>query len=116
MATAPTLGPFGQSSIAACDIGQTATSTIVSSKIIVASRADVDRCSASRASYPRDDIAAVTTSSGTSSGLDLACADTFPLPHGASTICAGQRSCSVFWKLLERRASQPESVGPEGSK
>ena len=58
-------------------------------------------------------FAAVTTSSGTSSALDLACANTFPLPHGASTICAGQRSRSVFWKLLEQRASQPESVGSE---
>jgi hypothetical protein len=44
----------------------------------VALRADVDRCSASRASHQQDDIAAVTTNSGTSSASDLACANTFP--------------------------------------
>ena len=47
-----------------------AISTIASSRIIVASRADVDRCSASRASHQQDDTAAVTTNSGTSSALE----------------------------------------------
>ena len=54
------------------------TNCFASSRIIVASRADVDRCSASRASHQQDDTAAVTTNSGTSSALDLACANTFP--------------------------------------
>jgi hypothetical protein len=70
-------------SVAACGIGQTATSTIASSRIIAASRADVDRCSASRASHQPDDIAAVTTNSGTSCALVLACASTFLPLHGA---------------------------------
>ena len=66
------------------------------------SRADVDRCLASRASHQPDDIAAVTTNSGTSSALVLAGANTFPPLHGAFTTCAGQPSLSVYWKLLER--------------
>src|SRR3954470_5184805 len=70
-------------------------------------RADVDRCSASRASHQPDDIAAVTTNSGTSSALVLACASTFPPLHGAFTTCAGQPSRSVCWKLLERGLRSP---------
>jgi hypothetical protein len=46
-------------------------------------KGDVDRCSASRASHQQDDIAAVTTNSGTSSAPDLACANMFPPLHGA---------------------------------
>jgi hypothetical protein len=96
----------GWNSVAPCGIGQTPTSTIASSRIIVASRADVDRCSASRASHQPDDIAAVTTNSGTSSALVLACANTFPPLRGAFTTCAGQPSLSVCWKLLEPGAPQ----------
>jgi len=80
--------PSGWSSAAARGIGQIATSTIASSRIIV--RPDVDRCSASKASYQQDDIAAVTTNSGTSSAPDLACANIFPPLHGAFTMWAGQ--------------------------
>jgi transposase-like protein len=50
--------------------------------------------------------------SGTSYAVDLACANTFPPLHGAFAICAGQPSRSVFWKLLEREAPQPENVAP----
>ena len=78
----------------------------------MASRADVGRCSASRASHQQHDIAAATTNSGTSFALDLACANTFPPLHGAFTTCAGQPSRSVFWKLLEREAPQPENAAP----
>jgi hypothetical protein len=78
----------------------------------VASRVDVDRCSASKVSHQQDDIAAVMTNSGTSSALDLACANTFPPLHGAFTTCAGQQSHSVFWKLLEREVLQPENAAP----
>ena len=74
------------------------------------SRADVDRCLASRASHRQNDIAAVTTNSGTSSAPDLACANTFPPLHGHLTTCAGQPSHSVFWKLLEREDPQPENA------
>jgi hypothetical protein len=52
----------------------------------VALRADVDRCSASRASHQQDDIAAVMTNSGTSSALGLACANRFPPLHDAFTM------------------------------
>jgi hypothetical protein len=97
----------GWNSVAPCGIGQTPTSTIASSRIIAASRADVDRCSASRASHQPDDIAAVTTNSGTSCALVLACANTFLPPHGAFTTCAGQPSLSVCWKLLERGYRSP---------
>ena len=76
------------------------------------SRADVGRCSVSRASRQQHDIAAATTNSGTSFPLDLACANTFPPLRGAFTSCAGQPSRSVFWKLLEREAPQPENVAP----
>jgi len=40
-------------------------------------------------SHQQDDTAAVTTNSGTSSALDLACVNTSRPPHGAFTICAG---------------------------
>ena len=76
----------------------------------MASRADISRCAASRASHQPDDIAAVTTNSGTSCALVLACANTFPPPHGAFTTCAGQPSLSVCWKLLERGLPQPGNL------
>ena len=79
----------------------------------MASRADVDRCSVSRVSHQQDDIAAVTTNFGTSSAINLACANTFPPLHGAFSICAGQPSRSVSWKLLEREAPQPQHVAHE---
>jgi len=41
-------------------------------------------------------VAAVTTNSGTSCTLVLACASTFPPLHGAFTTCAGQPSRSVI--------------------
>ena len=111
-ATTPTPKRSGRNSVAACGIGQTATSTIAWSRIIVASRADVDRCSASRASHQPDDIAAVTTNSGTSSALVLACANTFPPLRGAFSTCAVQPSLSVCWKLLEPGAPQPGNFAP----
>ena len=65
---------------------------------------------ASRVSHQQDDIAAATTNSGTSFALDLACANTFPPLHGAFSICVGQPSCSISWKLLEREAPQPKNA------
>jgi hypothetical protein len=58
----------------------------------VASRADVDRCSASRASHQQDGFATLTTNSGISSALLIACVNTFPPLHGTFPICAGQPS------------------------
>ena len=89
-------------------IGQTAISTIAWSRIIVASRADVDRCSASRASHRQDGFAAAMTNSGTSCALARH-ASMFPPLRGAFTTCVGQPLRSVFWKLLERKALQPEN-------
>ena len=80
----------------------------------MASRVDVDRCSASRASLQQDGFAAVMTNSGISSALDLACANMFPSLHGACTICAGQESRSVFWKLPEREAPHPKICSCQG--
>jgi hypothetical protein len=73
-------------------------------------------CSASRASHQPDDIAAVTTNSGTSCALVLACASTFLPLHGAFTTCAGQPSRSVCWKLLERGFRSPRMLLGTGSK
>ena len=55
----------------------------------------------------------VTMNSGTPSALDRACANTLPPPYGAFTICAGQPSRWVSWKLLEREAPQPKRVAHE---
>jgi hypothetical protein len=57
-------------------------------------------------------VSAAHTNSGTSSALGLACANTFRLPHGASTTCAGQLLRSVFWKLPEREAPETQNVAP----
>ena len=100
------------SSAAACGIGQTAISTMASSRIIVALRADVE---ASRASHQQDGFAAVTTNSGASSALDLACANMFPPLRGAFSTCVGQPSRSAFWafwKPPERKALQAENCSP----
>jgi hypothetical protein len=113
MATTPIRGRSRWNSAAECGIGQTATSTIASSRIIGASRADVDRCSASRASHQQGDIAEVMTNSGTSFALDPICANTFPPLRDAFTIYAGPPSRSVSWKLLKRQAPQPEHVAYE---
>jgi hypothetical protein len=77
----------------------------------VASRADVDRCSASRESNQQDDTAAATMNSGTSFALDLACANMFPPLHSAFTICAGQPLRSVFRKeARECRSEQAQKL------
>ncbi len=82
----------------------------------MASRADVDRCSASRASHQQDGFAAVTMNSGTSCALDLVCANMFPPLHGAFSTCVGQPSHSVSSKLLDREALQLRIAPPTGSK
>ena len=38
--------------------------------------------------------------------------ETYIRVHGAFTICAGQPSRSVFWKLLEREAPRPKNATP----
>jgi hypothetical protein len=102
-------GRSGRSWAAVCGIGQTAIATIASSRIIVASRADVDRCSASRASRQHHGFATVTTNSGTSCALDLVCANMFPPLHGAFSTCVGQPSHSVSWRLLDQKALRPRN-------
>ena len=80
----------------------------------MALRVDVDQCLASKASHRQADTAAPTTNFEIFSALDLRCANTSPPLYGAFTTCAGQPSHSVFWKLLEREASQPKNVAPTG--
>jgi hypothetical protein len=68
--------------------------------------------SASRESNQQDDTAAATMNSGTSSALDLACANMFLPLHSAFTTFTGQPLRSVFWKLHELEALKPENVPP----
>jgi hypothetical protein len=82
--------------------------TTALSRITAASRADVDRCSASRASRQPGDTAKATTNSETSCAPDPACANTFLRRCDAVAIatCAEGRSHSAYWRPPKREARQ----------
>src|ERR1700756_1232509 len=98
----PIRGQSGQNLVRACGTEPISTSIIVWSRITAASRGDVDRCSASRASHRPNDIAVATTNSGTFCAADPACASTFQPLRVASTICVESQWLSVSWKPLDR--------------